>query len=339
MRRRESLKAVFMLFAALFLFWAGSAAARSFPNIIVRAEWLASCLGGDNLRIIDVRSDVKYREGHIPTAIRVDLNRAIKTKQVMTYATVPAMRRLIDDFEEVMGRKYGIRRENFIVIYDDDMKSAPRMLWELHRAGAEKVAVLLGGYRAWLEKRYPVSKDPVLLPPAIFVAKPNPDVVATASYVAANIGNPDVLFIDARIPQQFTGDQPGTGCPVGGHIPQAINLPLERFFDRETRSLKSPAEICEILKEHRIPKNKEIVVYCRSGHRAAVVYLVLKAMGYPAVRLYDGSWLDWSKKGYPVEGKFPEAPPVVKPAAPAPAPPPEKAPVEEAPSEEEFEGC
>jgi len=43
----------------------------------------------------------------------------------------------------------------------------------------------------------------------------------------------------------------------------------------------------------------EVVVYCRSGMRAAHTYVVLRHAGFPRVRLYDGSWQEWSAKSAP----------------------------------------
>jgi rhodanese-related sulfurtransferase len=43
-----------------------------------------------------------------------------------------------------------------------------------------------------------------------------------------------------------------------------------------------------------IVADREIVTYCHSGVRAAHTYALLRAIGYPRVRLYDGSWLEWS---------------------------------------------
>ena len=43
-----------------------------------------------------------------------------------------------------------------------------------------------------------------------------------------------------------------------------------------------------------VTPDREIVTYCRSGMRAAHTYMVLRHAGFPRVRLYDGSWQDWS---------------------------------------------
>ena len=45
-----------------------------------------------------------------------------------------------------------------------------------------------------------------------------------------------------------------------------------------------------------ITPDKEIVTYCRSGARASHTHLLLRHLGYPRVRNYDGSWLEWSAR-------------------------------------------
>jgi len=52
-----------------------------------------------------------------------------------------------------------------------------------------------------------------------------------------------------------------------------------------------------------VPKDKEIITYCRIGERASHTWFVLKyLLGYPAVRVYDGSSAEWNNiVGAPVK--------------------------------------
>ncbi|MDH3422631.1 MAG: rhodanese-like domain-containing protein, partial [Gemmatimonadota bacterium] len=59
---------------------------------------------------------------------------------------------------------------------------------------------------------------------------------------------------------------------------------------------RDPEELRDEWEALGIGPTQEIVVYCRSGMRAAHTYVVLKHAGYPRVRLYDGSWQEWSVK-------------------------------------------
>jgi len=68
------------------------------------------------------------------------------------------------------------------------------------------------------------------------------------------------LLIDVRTPQEY----------AGGHIKGAVNIPYDQL---EARSDELPEE-----------KNREIVVYCRSGQRSAIAVRTLRRLGYGRLR-------------------------------------------------------
>ena len=42
-------------------------------------------------------------------------------------------------------------------------------------------------------------------------------------------------------------------------------------------------------------KDTEVIVHCRTGHRASQTFSVLKRLlGYPNVRWYDAGWTEWA---------------------------------------------
>jgi thiosulfate/3-mercaptopyruvate sulfurtransferase len=51
-----------------------------------------------------------------------------------------------------------------------------------------------------------------------------------------------------------------------------------------------------LLVDGGITPDKEIIVYCHRGARAANAYLALKELGYPRVRNFIGSWHEWSRR-------------------------------------------
>lgn len=70
------------------------------------------------------------------------------------------------------------------------------------------------------------------------------------------------IIVDVREREEFTG----------GHIPMAVNLPLED------------------IKQGNIsfPKNKVIIVYCETGGRSAVVARILADKGYKVINTVGG---------------------------------------------------
>jgi thiosulfate/3-mercaptopyruvate sulfurtransferase len=94
------------------------------------------------------------------------------------------------------------------------------------------------------------------------------------------------VLLDVRTPFEFEGTA-GAHCdPRQGHIPGAVNLPLERIL--ECRSANEVRRLVDL------PEGAEIVAYCHSGSRSRFAAEVLQGAGYRA-RNYVGSWHEWSR--------------------------------------------
>jgi thiosulfate/3-mercaptopyruvate sulfurtransferase len=58
----------------------------------------------------------------------------------------------------------------------------------------------------------------------------------------------------------------------------------------------------KVFEDRGVTPEKEIVTYCTAGVRAAHLFFTLKVAGYPTVKNYPGSWLEWSNDlSLPVE--------------------------------------
>lgn len=71
-----------------------------------------------------------------------------------------------------------------------------------------------------------------------------------------------------------------------GHVDGALNIPVEQLAERYTAL--------------GVPRDREIVVYCVSGRRAAKAQDILEARGYTHVRLLDGSMNAWRQDNLPL---------------------------------------
>ena len=72
----------------------------------------------------------------------------------------------------------------------------------------------------------------------------------------------DAIIIDVRKPDKFRA----------GHIPMAINLPMERIEKRQVT----------------LPRNKTLLVYCDSGGASMQAARLLDGMGYCAINCVGG---------------------------------------------------
>jgi thiosulfate/3-mercaptopyruvate sulfurtransferase len=127
------------------------------------------------------------------------------------------------------------------------------------------------------------------------------DMIVDAEWVHARLDDRDVVIIDARPPAEFSGDTPGDGIERPGHIPGARNLFWQRLVhSADDPRLKDEAELRRLFEDAGVGAGTTIVAYCRTGGQSSFLYTVARHLGYD-VRLYDGSFVDWSRTDYPVE--------------------------------------
>jgi thiosulfate/3-mercaptopyruvate sulfurtransferase len=108
----------------------------------------------------------------------------------------------------------------------------------------------------------------------------------TLAELRDRLGDEDLTVLDVRTPLEFSGAARTHCDPRHGHIPGAVNVPLERIL-----ACTSASEVREVV---GIPEGVEVVAYCHVGSRSAFAAQVLEGAGYRA-RNYVGSWHEWSR--------------------------------------------
>ncbi|CAB4376895.1 Rhodanese-like protein [Rhizophagus irregularis] len=93
----------------------------------------------------------------------------------------------------------------------------------------------------------------------------------------------NVCIIDVREPFEL----------IGGHIPYAINIPLNEF--EEALSL-SDDDFNKIYGSPKFNKDDQVILYCKAGQRSMVAAAIAKHHGFIGARNYPGSWLEFSEK-------------------------------------------
>ncbi|MDH5534942.1 MAG: sulfurtransferase [Betaproteobacteria bacterium] len=187
----------------------------------------------------------------------------------------------------------GIDNGKQVVAYDASGGCyAARLWWMLRWVGHKRVAVLDGGWDAWVKSGQPVDTKPADVQAATYTPHPRPELVVDTGFIAQHIGNTAVQVIDARSADRFRGKNE-TLDPVGGHIPGALN----RFFKQNLRDdgRFKPADALQqefsSLIGARAPAS--VVHQCGSGVTACHNLLAMEIAGIPGSRLYPGSWSEW----------------------------------------------
>lgn len=264
------------------------------PGLLVDPAWLEERLGEPGIRIVDLRDPDAHAGAKIPGAAYLDLQELGSSVDGCENVLVSA-----DEFGDLMTR-LGISEGDTIVAYDDQWGlAAARLAWALHHYGHPEVAVLNGGWDRWQDEgRATVSGEDshddetraheVDRAPARFEATPQPDVHALPEWIVERIEAGEIVLLDARTPAEFDA----------GHLPGAISWDwFNAVPDGSWNASRDPDDLRAEWKALGLDPHEEVTVYCRTGMRAAHTWLVLRNAGFERVRLYDGSWQEWSKKG------------------------------------------
>lgn len=194
----------------------------------------------------------------------------------------------VAEFTRFLSR-LGIGPDTQVVAYDDAGGAfAARMWWMCRWLGHENVAVLDGGWVAWLAAGYPLTSSIDMRPAAEFVPRVQHQLLASARDVETALDDPGSALVDARDPQRYRGDVEPID-PVAGHIPGAFNVPYKGNVD-EKGDFRPADELQERYAEVSALKP---IVYCGSGVTAAHDVLAMVHAGLPMPRLYAGSWSEW----------------------------------------------
>lgn len=278
------------------------AAARE--DLLVTTGWLQEHLEDPDLVIVHVdfgagASDAKgrpwYGDNHVPGARLLHWDEIVVSRNGLP-DEVPALESVIPVI-----RRLGIRSGDRIVLYDTGagLESA-RAFMTLDCLGlADRAALLDGQWKKWRAEDRPVSVEV----PEVAASEVNPQIrravvlplggLAILQWLAQQsaIG---LALIDARSPAEYSGEQPGEGIRRPGHIPGAKSLCWSQNIESvENPVLRSEEELRDLYEQAGARPNRFLVVYCRTGVEAAHVYFTAKTLGYP-VRLYDGSYAEWS---------------------------------------------
>jgi len=260
---------------------------------------LARHLNDPNWIVIDTRFDLtetakgeqQYLDGHVPGARYAHLDRDLSGDKTGTNGRHP-----LPTPEQMRARfsALGIATGQQIAVYDaDNSMYAARLWWMLRFMGHDAVAVLDGGFARWVREGQPVRGGDETWDAAAFRGEPREDWCLDVAAVAAGLGDPSRVLVDARADGRYRGEGE-TLDKVAGHIPGAKNY----FFQRNLADDKMFRARDEIRAEwHSLLGNTRpgnVVMYCGSGVTACHNLLAMEHAGLSGARIFPGSWSEWS---------------------------------------------
>jgi thiosulfate/3-mercaptopyruvate sulfurtransferase len=172
----------------------------------------------------------------------------------------------------------------------------------LRHFGADKVAILDGGFQKWRAEDRPVERGEREFAAAHFEAMARDEIVTKEQLLAG----PGLPIVDARGKARFEGieadPRPGVAA---GHIPGARNVPFSSLYTEDGR-LRPVDEVRRIFADAGVELEQPFIATCGSGVTANSLIFAAHLAGNDDARLYDGSWSEW--------GADPATPKVLGPA-------------------------
>lgn len=257
------------------------------PLVIEPAE-LAARLNADDLILLDLSSAARYADGHIAGARWVDAKRT-QRGQPPAPGLLPEPAQLEALFADI-----GHRADATYVVYDDEGGPwAGRFIWLLDVIGHPRHHFLNGGLQAWVADGLELSQaEPAVTRTEVSLTLSDTPT-ATCDYLQARLGNDDLAIWDVRSADEYTGAK--LNSARGGHIPGAVHFEWTAAMDPQ-RGMRIRSDIGDILQGLGITQDKEVITHCQTHRRSGLSYVVAKALGYPRVKAYAGSWSEWGNR-------------------------------------------
>lgn len=263
-------------------------------TVLLTPDDLEALLGSAHVRVLEASiARETYEAAHIPGALWIDHYADLARSGDDTQGYII----MAEQFAALM-RRLGVTPGATVVWYGDRHNSyAARGLWTMdYYRHPAPVYVLGGGRERWQAEGRPMRGGSETVAPASYPvpASVNTESHATWWQVRDAIDARGKAILDVREPAEFDGSN--LRAARGGHIPGAVNIEWTEATAGDN-VLKPIDELRAMYAAHGVTPDREIIVHCQLGMRAAHTWFVLKhVLGYPSVRNYDGSWAEWGNR-------------------------------------------
>ncbi len=279
-------------------------------SVLIEPADLQTLMATEPVVVIDTRDPDTYAKGHLPGAVNV--------RDIFTYlaTTDPdGIEAMKERFAALFGAA-GLSGRETAVLYEDALNTgfgqSCRGYFILSYLGYPRIRVLDGGYQAWRAAGLPLDAVAATPAAAQFPALPAGDVLVDKDMMLAAVKAGGTALLDVRDVDEWIGASSSPYgpdfCPRKGRIPGARWIEWYRLMKpgADGPVFKSAEEVRAECLTVGITPDTPVIVYCFKGARASNTYLILKEAGIRNVKIYFGSWNEWSRDpALPIEEGFP----------------------------------
>lgn len=279
---------------------ARGAMAQPAPGLVVTPAWVAEHLKDADIVVLHVGPAAGYATAHVPgarlaspTAFSVTGQRADGTPLNLQMPDAETLRKGLEGL--------GISDTSRVVVYSAAPNGVPmstRLMLTLQYAGlGARTHFMQGGLTEWVAEGRPTTDVvPESTSGKLSALKVVP-LIVDGDVVDAQRTAAGVRVIDARTEAFYSGAQTGGGQATPhktGHLEGAVNVPHNSTYDAQGR-FKSVDELRAVFTAAGVKPGETVIAYCHIGQQATATIFAARLLGYD-VKLYDGSFEDWSKR-------------------------------------------
>jgi thiosulfate/3-mercaptopyruvate sulfurtransferase len=260
--------------------------------ILVDTQQLQDQLEDPRLLLIDSREPSDYQRGHLQGAVNLPPSSMEWSVRLADGAETHHLLAPVERIAPLLSF-LGINRESRLVVYDDGAGyTAARVFWILDYFAHPQPLILHGGLSAWKAAGGKlVGKEPTTTR-GDFIPDPDPTKIADFHMVRSIPGRSPTVLLNTLPAKSFRREA----------IPGSLNIPYTEIYrDRKSRLFLHPRHLTELFRGSSITPDRQLILYCGIGYTASLLYFAFRLLGYPRVRLYDGSLADWKARGGALE--------------------------------------
>lgn len=281
-------------------------------SVLFSPKQVQELISTGNAVFIDVRDRKDFEAGHLPGAVNMP--------DIFTYlaeTTDDGLKTLQDKFVDLFS-DYGLDGKKTAIIYEDALHTryggSCRGYWILKYLGYPKVGILDGGLMAWKQAGGALTTETTKPKRTVFPISIQPNLMATYQDVLHALTNPNVKLLDNRDKVEWLAESSSPYgvdfAPRKGRIPGAVWIEWYDFMKVSDgqASFRPKEDILDLAASRGLTPDDDIIIYCFKGARAANTYVALSQAGFKNLRIYMGSWNEWSRNPeLPIEGGIPKA--------------------------------
>lgn len=280
-------------------------------KILYSPDEVKAMLASGDAILIDIRDTEKFDAGHIPGAVN--------TPDIFYYLAETSdegLKALHEKFAELFGDA-GLDGSRTAILYEDALNTqyggSCRGYWLLKYLGYPIAGILDGGLAAWTASGGELSTEPTVTEPVPFPLAPDAELLITKDQMLAALEDDSLVLLDNRDQDEWLAE---SSSPYGrdfvprkGRLPGAVWLEWYALMDDgDVPGFLEPEQIRALAAERGVTPDDDIIIYCFKGARASNTFVALRTAGFKNLRIYLGSWNEWSQDpSLPIEMGPPRA--------------------------------